>query len=304
MLVRSYLSDESGGTVKLVIPTGVSDAGTYLVTWNGHGDALALWRVEADGTLTLANSYTYDTWGRPTTATHNGIADLGFRFLYVGEFDVQWDDSFGLGLLYMHARHYSPALGRFLQPDPDRSEANLYAYAANSPVTEIDPDGTCFILCAVVNAVIDTAIYLATTEDATLEGAAGAAAFGAVTGFVGIGLLSKVAKIGTVARAVSAASRTLGRGAAAISRSSRVGATLVRGATRARDAVAPYLREQRSDWIRFGKTNVPPSASGLSKYVETRAIKGGGTNPVTGFRLPFHYHVHRFNWYHPERWFK
>ena len=55
-----------------------------------------------------------------------------------------------LGLLYMHARHYAPTLGRFLQPDPDGSEDNLYTYAANSPATELDPDGTCFILCIAV----------------------------------------------------------------------------------------------------------------------------------------------------------
>jgi hypothetical protein len=61
----------------------------------------------------------------------------------------------------MHARHYSPALGCFLQPDPDRSEANLYAYAANNPVTEIDPDGTCFIVCQLfVGAVIDSIVSM------------------------------------------------------------------------------------------------------------------------------------------------
>jgi RHS repeat-associated protein len=137
VVVRSYVTDDSGATVKLVIPAGEPDPGTYLVTWSGHGDALALWRQNSDGTTTLANSFTYDTWGRPTTTVHNGIADLGFRFTYVGEFDVQWDDSFGLGLLYMHARHYSPALGRFLQPDPDGSEANLYAYT--TPATTRSP---------------------------------------------------------------------------------------------------------------------------------------------------------------------
>jgi len=73
----------------------------------------------------------------------------------VGEFDVQWDTVHGLGLLYMHARHYAPTLGRFLQPDPDGSEDNLYAYAANSPVTELDPDGTCFIiLCIAVGVIV------------------------------------------------------------------------------------------------------------------------------------------------------
>jgi RHS repeat-associated protein len=51
------------------------------------------------------------------------------------------DNALGLGLLHMGARHYSPSLGRFLQPDPSALEANLYAYAANSPVTKVDPSG-------------------------------------------------------------------------------------------------------------------------------------------------------------------
>ncbi|HEY3548420.1 MAG TPA: RHS repeat-associated core domain-containing protein, partial [Propionicimonas sp.] len=45
------------------------------------------------------------------------------------------------GLLYMHARHYSPLTGRFLQPDPSAAETNLYGYAANSPVSRVDPSG-------------------------------------------------------------------------------------------------------------------------------------------------------------------
>jgi hypothetical protein len=68
------------------------DCGTgtiYLVVWNGHGDAAGLWRQNGDGTLTLANSYTYSTWGAPTTAVAQGFSDLGFRFLYVGAYDVQ-----------------------------------------------------------------------------------------------------------------------------------------------------------------------------------------------------------------------
>lgn len=89
-VVRSYVVDDDGSIVKMTIPSGETGAGTYLVTWSGHGDALALWQINpSTGVLTLANSYTYTTWGAPTTATHNGIPDLGFRFLYVGEFDVQ-----------------------------------------------------------------------------------------------------------------------------------------------------------------------------------------------------------------------
>jgi RHS repeat-associated protein len=139
--VRSYVVDDEDSIVRFTIPAGEPDAGTYLVNWNGHGDALNLLRVNGDGTTTLANSFTYDSWGRPTVATHNGVANLDFRFLYVGQFDVQWDNFFGLGLHYMHARHYSPTLGRFIQADPSELDDALYAYGDNNPITEVDPDG-------------------------------------------------------------------------------------------------------------------------------------------------------------------
>jgi RHS repeat-associated protein len=105
-------------------------------------------RHAARDKLHPVDSYTYSTWGIPTTALHNGYPNLGFRFLYVGRHGVAWDNAFGLGLAHMGVRHYSPALGRFLQPDPSALEANLYGYAENSPVTLADPAGTC-TLCKV-----------------------------------------------------------------------------------------------------------------------------------------------------------
>ncbi|HEY3358294.1 MAG TPA: RHS repeat-associated core domain-containing protein [Polyangia bacterium] len=50
------------------------------------------------------------------------------------------------GLLYLHARYYDPALGRFISPDPklDTRSAtgpNGYAYCVNDPINRIDPDG-------------------------------------------------------------------------------------------------------------------------------------------------------------------
>jgi RHS repeat-associated protein len=310
VVVRSYVVDEAGSVVKMTIAAGEPDAGTYLVTWNGHGDALGLWRIDlATGGLTLANSFTYGTWGQPTTATANGFPDLGFRFLYVGEYDVQWDNLHGLGLYYMHARHYAPALGRFIQPDPDASEDNLYAYTANNPVTEIDPEGTCFIVCAIVGAVVSVAIYAATTDssqwnlgDAVREGAVGA-----LLGATGVGLISKLASVGRIASALARGSRVVSRGASIVSRSSRVGATAVRTASRVKKAVAPYLRDQRSDWIRFGRTKVSNQlikGPGAKGYSWRNAIKGGGRNPKTGVKLPFHYHIGLYNLTRPSTWFR
>jgi RHS repeat-associated protein len=140
-LYREYVTDDMGTISKVIVPAGQTGTGSYLVTWNGHGDAMALYRIESSGSLTLANSFAYGTWGKPTTATHNSIADLGFRFLYVGQWDVQWDSAYGLDLTYMHARHYSPNLGRFLQPDPSRLDEQLFVYVGNSPVTSVDPSG-------------------------------------------------------------------------------------------------------------------------------------------------------------------
>ena len=73
VVVRSYVVDEAGSVVKLVVSAGEPDAGTYLTAWTGHGDALNLNRLNADGSLTLANSFGYSSWGRrprrPTTGS-------------------------------------------------------------------------------------------------------------------------------------------------------------------------------------------------------------------------------------------
>jgi RHS repeat-associated protein len=47
------------------------------------------------------------------------------------------------GLYFYRARHYSPAWGRFLQPDPAGYSAglNLYAYVNNDPLNATDPTG-------------------------------------------------------------------------------------------------------------------------------------------------------------------
>jgi RHS repeat-associated protein len=136
---RSYIA-AGGTTAEMTIPPG-SGAGTYIVVWNGHGDAGSLDLLNADGTLTPVNTFSYSTWGAPTTTVSSGATDLAFRFLYVGSGDVQTDNDFGLGLEYMHARTYSPALGRFLQPDPARINCG-YVYATNSPASNVDSKGT------------------------------------------------------------------------------------------------------------------------------------------------------------------
>jgi RHS repeat-associated protein len=59
-------------------------------------------------------------------------------------FTGQWDNA-EVGLVYMHARYYSPQLGRFISADPRTilggGGENAYAYANGSPYRFTDPTG-------------------------------------------------------------------------------------------------------------------------------------------------------------------
>ncbi len=203
VLNREYLTDESGAIVKMVIPTGQSNPGTYIVVWNGHGDATGLWRVKADGSLERANTFTYGTWGEPgiSWGTNSDNAsqpygDLGFRFLYAGHYGVMWDDRNGPPLYLMGARHYDAEYGRFLQPDPSAAEANLYGYAGNGPVSRVDSSGGSW--CA---------LLLSATATGPVGIGAEALCWG-ITGLLALALIPPVSSLTTeIVRAAEKAAR-------------------------------------------------------------------------------------------------
>ena len=83
----------------------------------------------------LANTYTYDSYGK-LTASSGTVAN---PFQYTGrEFDTE------TGLYYYRGRYYDQGLGRFLSEDPiafASDDFNFYSYGGNDPVDWVDPSG-------------------------------------------------------------------------------------------------------------------------------------------------------------------
>jgi RHS repeat-associated protein/uncharacterized delta-60 repeat protein len=86
----------------------------------------------------VLNRYEYAPFAAVTVITEQ----IGNPFTFVGRGGVLNDRS---GSLHMKVRSYSPELGRFLQFDPKGMFFSLdplsYTYAANNPITEVDPLG-------------------------------------------------------------------------------------------------------------------------------------------------------------------
>lgn len=125
---------QSGGVTTYVyglalISTTGSGGNTSYYLPDGLGDTVRL--TDINGAVT--DSYTYDAFGALRSQTGSTAND--FRF--TGQ---QNDYNANRGLYYLRARHYDPALGRFLQEDP-LPLLQGYPYVANNATNLIDPAG-------------------------------------------------------------------------------------------------------------------------------------------------------------------
>jgi len=105
-----------------------------------HHDGLGSTVALTDSTGNVVESYTYDVYGQPSflSATYQLLptSSVTNRFLFTGREYLA-----DLALYDYRHRFYSPSLGRFLQTDPlrfDADDISLYRYVTNNSVNAID----------------------------------------------------------------------------------------------------------------------------------------------------------------------
>jgi len=108
---------------------------TRWYVYDGLGSVIG----ELDANNNLTTSRQYDVYGAPRLGTQQGVAATSSQG-YVGSLGHVTDQGTG-GLIYMRARYYDPALGRFVSEDPGRNGGNWYTYCSNDPVNLTDATG-------------------------------------------------------------------------------------------------------------------------------------------------------------------
>jgi RHS repeat-associated protein len=126
----SWTTDSSTG-----LAYGVDTAGILEIY---HADGLGSTRALTNAGGQVIQSYQTDEFGVPTAT----VGGSGQPFRYTGE---QRDSE--SGLIYLRARMYDPAIGRFLQRDrfgglnTSSPTLNRFSYVENNPITGTDPSG-------------------------------------------------------------------------------------------------------------------------------------------------------------------
>lgn len=152
------------GLEAIYIKEGGKD-GMYYVCKDHLGSITAL--VNESGSI--AEEYSYDTWGRrrnPIDWTYANVAspsiiDRGFTgHEHLAEFE----------LINMNGRMYDPIVSRFLSPDnfvqlPDFTQnLNRYSYCLNNPLVYTDPNGNFIWAPVIVGAMVGAFINGMRTE--------------------------------------------------------------------------------------------------------------------------------------------
>lgn len=176
--------------------TGVDIKTIRWYIYDGLGSVLA--EVDGDGVVTATNKL--DVYGNVRATT--GTSDSNHKFC--GSLGHTTEPDTG-GLIYMRARWYDPAIGRFISEDPAGDGVNWYSYCDGNPVNAVDLDGRAVTLVGVLtgvalgaglNMAFQSLIYGSIDWSLVvlsgIAGGAGAAVAGAILGPIKTGLFSAV----------------------------------------------------------------------------------------------------------------
>jgi RHS repeat-associated protein len=105
-----------------------------------HADGLGSVTSLSNGSGSIAQTYTFDSFGNQTGSS--GSLTNPFRYT-ARESDTE------TGLYYYRARYYDPGTGRFLSEDPIGFNAgsDFYTYVGNSSTNFLDPKGLLQVCC-------------------------------------------------------------------------------------------------------------------------------------------------------------
>ncbi len=327
-------SARPGGRLLLLLVAGLgllarpATAQTEVVEYYGH-DALGSVRIVFTASGVATARADYEPFGEGVTIAGMPAGPLPAQQFTGQERDaLERQDYFG-------ARYYRPRHGRFAQVDPvyaglfDPQQWNRYAYARNNPLSFVDPDGrdptSCFDFAGAVRCVGETTrvtasltrsiaqprdqtaaaaeALVAMNNSCTSEGNSRACGFqrwepkGPDGGKRASRLAEVIDKYVVDLDAMPPGDATvLELGLVVVEKNVEIIAT-----GRLVTVVAKSLAGFGGDWIRFGSTRVPNQVVyGAGVKGSTRStwgIKGGGPD------MPYHFHIHDYNWYKPWEWF-
>ena len=185
-----YTTD-SQGSVKAFNLLNVSDilgtlringnnVSSYFYTEDMRGSTVNV--IDNSGNTVL--SYWYDDFGQVNEYRESGNSLIN-EVQYTGAI---YDEL--TGLLYLNARFYDPATGRFISQDTYRGERDdagtwhLYAYCANDPVNYVDPSGHNRLDSWILQALTRKSLPMEIKNAIRLEVSAGASAYLTRKGYV------------------------------------------------------------------------------------------------------------------------